>query len=288
MSDNVTIFDHRITYLPGQVTTGTPDTGFVACGNGSRYPLGPLTVDQLAEIAYRVKDATWSGSLSVSDAYGYTYTLSVVGSRPADLRGPYHSRSYQEKDAAGNLTASVAPITNELEMWRPGCYEGINGLTCSLTNFTDYNSTPANYGAYREISPPAGWLYAAVPMELNFKPNGATLRVAWVDDDGSGNPLSPGNRRFLKMELTLRSIGIGYITTDKTSYLGNGYSETAATFKLVLSNSSVTCIFWLSSSDPDAEHAMTSEIVLTADSWFPYAHPATGLPVWDTATGLPL
>ena len=56
----------RFQWVKGQVTSGTPDGGFVACGDGTGFPM-EVTLDQLAEIMYRVRYA-WmlEGSYSAS------------------------------------------------------------------------------------------------------------------------------------------------------------------------------------------------------------------------------
>jgi hypothetical protein len=55
--------------VKGQVTSGTPDEGFVACGDGTAFPM-EVTLDQLAEIFYRVKSSeTSSGSVTFQQEF---------------------------------------------------------------------------------------------------------------------------------------------------------------------------------------------------------------------------
>lgn len=51
----------RFQFVKGQVTSGTPDAGFVACCDGTAFPM-EVRVDQLAEIMYQVKFATFTSS----------------------------------------------------------------------------------------------------------------------------------------------------------------------------------------------------------------------------------
>ena len=103
----VSISEPRVKYVKGWHTTDGTDPGdgsAVECGEGTAYPL-EVTVDQLAEIFYRVKDATWSGYLDYSG--GAVFSVEVA--RPVDPTEQYHTRGY--RDAAGD------PLTDEREMW---------------------------------------------------------------------------------------------------------------------------------------------------------------------------
>ena len=60
MGKNIHTIDSHVTYRKGELTTGTPSTGKVACGPGTAYPV-PATLDQIAEIFYRVRNTIISG-----------------------------------------------------------------------------------------------------------------------------------------------------------------------------------------------------------------------------------
>lgn len=60
MGNQINTIDSRIKFVKGQVTTGEPDSGLVACGPGTLYPL-LVTLPQLAEIMYRVRDSWFTG-----------------------------------------------------------------------------------------------------------------------------------------------------------------------------------------------------------------------------------
>jgi len=60
MGVQVNTIDSHVTYRKGELTTGTPSTGKVACGPGTAYPV-PATLDQIAEIFYRVRNTIISG-----------------------------------------------------------------------------------------------------------------------------------------------------------------------------------------------------------------------------------
>jgi hypothetical protein len=66
MSQGVYTPDLRFELVKGQITSGTPDEGFVACSPGKRFCL-EVTREQLEEIMYRVQDAkVTAGGLSYS------------------------------------------------------------------------------------------------------------------------------------------------------------------------------------------------------------------------------
>lgn len=59
VGDAVSIVEPRVKFLRGQITSGAPSEGFVACGDGTAYPM-EVTAEQLAEIMYRVRDAQFT------------------------------------------------------------------------------------------------------------------------------------------------------------------------------------------------------------------------------------
>jgi hypothetical protein len=73
----------RFQWVKGQVTSGTPDEGFVACGDGTAFPM-EVTLDQLAEIMYRVRDSVCTGSSSLTpvDEFDPVATVAVTSIQP--------------------------------------------------------------------------------------------------------------------------------------------------------------------------------------------------------------
>lgn len=69
MSTRVATSLLRFEFVKGETTSGTPAPGFVACGDGTAFPM-EVTLDQLAEIMYRVRDARWvSGTATQTLSY---------------------------------------------------------------------------------------------------------------------------------------------------------------------------------------------------------------------------
>ena len=350
MADHVTIFDHRITYLPGQVTTGTPDTGFVACGSGTAYPL-LVTLDQLAEIMYRVRDCSatgeiileqrkpdisaedgetflgWLGS-GVSNFYTYTF-FNDLSENLCEREGTYDffcatERGYFANDevipafaesffgTAYSVTdfnyspslIEVREAVSELAMWVPTDPLGFEwgaevisatwGGSVSLFScgFTFASGSNFYYGGY--LTPPAFHCFAVlVDQELGGVRSeyyiGSSMRltfsgvVTYVGD----SPTDPGAQLYVGLDF---DAAYGPLTS-----LGGPEHTSVCDLVFQLSASSVSCPLYLFTSlvdygeDIEDEYILYSatDFVFTATEWWPYAHPVTGLPVWDTATGLP-
>lgn len=82
MSEAVFTAEKRVTFVKGWLTGGTdPADGSVECGDGTIYPM-EVTLDQAAEIFYRVKKARiTSGGFSASGTFEYYYPVSDYGYR---------------------------------------------------------------------------------------------------------------------------------------------------------------------------------------------------------------
>lgn len=102
MGEAVFTNEYRVNFVSGQITNGTPDAGFVACGDFTEYCM-EVTLDQLAEILYRVKDAWFvSGSIAGENSdlpwefsEGTEFKPSV-GSQRAGSIGAYNDPSYYD------------------------------------------------------------------------------------------------------------------------------------------------------------------------------------------------
>lgn len=68
MASKIHTKSRRFNLVKGQVSA-TPDDGYVSCGDGTAYPL-LVTLDQLIEIIYRVRDAAWVSGDFETGSYG--------------------------------------------------------------------------------------------------------------------------------------------------------------------------------------------------------------------------
>ncbi len=129
--------------------------------------------------------------------------------------------------------------------------------------------------------------YNSCSVSLEF-----TGEVAWVDDDASGNPLSPGNRLYIGVEF---GVAIGYdgVTMGTRAIAPENVVSTGAVVKLKLSGTdnevSMPIYFFPDrNSDPYFTRSITSidDFIIEATEWFPYAKGSPAVPKWDAATGV--
>jgi len=117
----VSITDPRVKFIKGWETGGTdPADGSVECGDGTLYPM-EVTVEQLSEIMYRVRDAEWAGGELVQDWVGVgTYSRKKTpDSRPAALVESYGdntadvSFSYRGYATSRTIPSALSGLTSE-------------------------------------------------------------------------------------------------------------------------------------------------------------------------------
>jgi hypothetical protein len=311
----LSIVEQRIKFVEGKVQEGTGDGEFVACGDGTAYPI-EVTVDQMMEVLCRVRNSKFTeGSFSYPPApggpprpplfavhkpsvtpssstpfefdedstlmvfrgYGHVWTDSDGSDIPSD-----GERFFSGATASGGHHWR-ATLSDELAIF----YEPEGG----------YDAAPPFYSSIPSGYAPAGFSYYSarggvdVAGAINwFGPRGNggtyvhfTRKVAWVDVSGSGNPLDSANKRFLGVKfLSLWNLMTG-IFTDKNIYSGGPVLPAGAKFKFKLSGgSTIECPIY-----SDEAPSAASDIVMEATEWWPYAT-TTGGPAWGQSTGLPL
>jgi len=274
-------------------------------GDGTDFPI-LVTLDQLAEIMYRVRDAWFTaGSFKVFERTltiqaGNTYPL--VSSINADDESPFgtsyfYARGYNISGtvAAAFVSYFAAPYAiysinyqdcdSESGIWFPDY--GILGLPIvNEGSFADFrcgfshivgclNSDPWSYipsDVYTTIG-----IHDDAPEVSNAS---ATLRVdftgevAYVGD----NPLDPAAEIYLGVQMN-GSMGGGGVRTKIDGYYTD---DTGANFILGLAGGdSVSCKLY-----SGVTHDSVSDFVLQAQRWWPYAE--SGGAVWDEDTGLKL
>ena len=99
MAIQVNTIDSHVTYLKGEVTTGTPSTGKVACGPGTAYPV-PATLDQIAEIFYRVRKTIISGGEYTAEYATESFRIIYTGAFNASSP-PTHNYSSEQYGGDG-------------------------------------------------------------------------------------------------------------------------------------------------------------------------------------------
>lgn len=236
MGRNLTIPYYRPTFVKGEVTTGTPADGFVACGPETANPMR-VTVDQLAELYYRVRDATWTGgSMTMTNNYGNTASIYAGGAsfrsalliednkiNASEYAQCQRGHSYRSIGFHGDWwvgqpygNSVAAPPTGRYgDDYQSGAYDpaevwrdilddelGMWGYRDGVTGLT-YRSSAVGLvvGGVSSIPPTYAFLSSNDVTTDSNTLNLCTLdfsgEVAWVDDDESGNPFSSGNRLFV-------------------------------------------------------------------------------------------
>jgi hypothetical protein len=269
-------------------------------GDGTDFPM-LVTLDQLAEIMYRVRDAWFTaGSFKV---YGETLTIRAGATYPLVSEisvddeslygtGYFHARGYNVKGAVAAAFASyfAAPYAiysinyrdcdSEAGIWFPGY--GVLDYSSTSTDFRCgfshvvgcSNSDPWSY------IPPD--VYTAIGINDNPEISNEPARL-WVDFTGEvayvgDNPLDPAAELYLGVEMN-GSMGGGGVRTKIDGYYTD---DTGANFVLGLAGGdSVSCKLY-----SGVTHDSISDFVLQAQRWWPYADP--GGAVWDEDTGLKL
>lgn len=297
----------RVKFVSGWETGGTdPADGSVECGDGTAYPL-EVTPAQLAEIFYRVKDSKLTGSVTETfdgtvNIIGFSGTpdAALVSGVIATDWDWFVQRGYSTDDVTGfsGMFGSVYTASggyagsgsfydvaaDERAMWIPdSAAVDFNGPTHWRTGFSHlFNSTgtanmasmPSWYLAYHDLD---GYIFGA-SASLIF--NG---RVAWLDDNSSGNPFDPANRLFIGLEFTASDVayaGLYQISTNNA--VVSNTLTTGSLFELELSNSVVlSCPFFCSSNGSGITYS--GNIRAVATEWWPYAK--AGGAVWNTGTG---
>lgn len=126
-----------------------------------------------------------------------------------------------------------------------------------------------------------------VEVSLSF-----SKQVAWVDLDGSGNPLSSGNELWIPVYFFLNTDDAGLSLGSALrfhSQLASVPGSSVCDLVLVMASGSVRTPLFVEPVD-----FMTSvtesgtDFVVQATKWWPYAKDSPAVPVWDVDTGLKL
>lgn len=230
MATGVFTRDTRIRLVRGWLTGGTdPADGSVECGDGTRFPM-LVTLDQLAEILFRVKDAWFiQGEYNGSNSYpGYTASYRITASTTApSARVSYiNSGSFQNRGYHANSSAvsvfSDPYLEAEYDDGSGGMFREIsdneravlleendsleepfwnNHSTLLVTAFSTIQSN------IQSLETSSDYFQAEYLDYFDPGPSGAGVivmmssQVAWVDVNGSGNPIDPLNKLYLGVQL---------------------------------------------------------------------------------------
>lgn len=283
-------------------------------GDGTKFPM-LVTLDQLAEITYRVKDAWFTaGSITLtSEVDGFSvYGVTIAGS-PSGLPNVVeeNSTSFFRGYWVGEPNTTITPInylesffgeeystaspfffdfnpirdaTSEFAMWSPilggeaffSTSSGSLGLAQQVKNaFSHYIVTFSPVGSYR-LDEASDSGFGNGELGLFF--NG---EVAFV---GSDNLLSPDASLYLGATFEMGDSASILVRSDAPS----GFIDSGLKLQMVMASGTVECKLYFEqytygSSNPYL--ASGNNFVITATEWWPYAKNTPPEPVWNTATG---
>lgn len=297
----------RIEFVDGQ-ESATPDPGFVACGDGTGFPMeltGATVADKLdkvAEICYRVKDAEFTGGqFEITTIYGgpvYYVPPSLYDANKTKEDGDCltsRGYSYAGTDSYNQTGYTVGGITysdiddNERGMWRSiwNTDRTIISYTHPFTDaFTFASNTPTGYSDY-------GWKESGNNYGLSAE-SIRGMRVAVVKANPADGFFESTNKFYLEFEFTW----LDYPTSGPVfgggtnTYNGvEGYGDWSAValvmcnYIIRLSSGDISCSIYIADYFSEITAASGSDIIHAATEWWPYAQGAPSTDVWNTATG---
>lgn len=296
MGKGVFTLDERVTFVNGWMTGGTdPADGSVECGDGAPFPM-ELTLSQLAELLFRVKDA-W-----ITEGY---VTITVSGS-------------------PGNITASTTAPTNRATQIdsQTHLYRGYTKTGADSYNNAEYD---AGYGVnYSDIADDENGIWRNHWSSPDFidafhyaadDPNSTQVadsnwfnaygtvgvkagvirgnRVGIVKLDPAHGFYAATNRFFLELEFYFFDYD-EVLTFGGSTRIDGGqvfgvdpdlsYIENVCNYIIRLSGGDISCPFYMATLGADSVTGV--DFVHQPQEWWPYAKGVPAVPVWDADTGL--
>lgn len=295
MGNRVTTPNLRFEFVNGWMTGGTdPADGSVECGDGTAFPM-EVTLDQVAEIFYRVKDAWFTGGSASWDVFGSPQTLNASTSAPAnrslEIDGvTYQTRGYTILDAypyngatydagIGNYYSDIAD--NENGLWKDAWNDPDHVDAFSFEQ-DDPNSI--------QTGDPNWWGMASAGA---FAKVYRGKRVAVVKLDPADGLYAATNKFYLEIEMYWFDYGVipfGASTNIYNSQGGFGDFSSRAinicNYILRLQTGDATCPVYFDALGSSNETG--TDFIHEPQEWFPYAKDNPAVPVWDSATGAKL
>jgi len=285
----------RFEFVNGWMTGGTdPADGSVECGDGTAFPM-EVTLDQVAEIFYRVKDAWFTGGSASWEVSGSPQTMEAPTDAPTnrtlEIDGvTYQRRGYTILDAypyndptydagIGNYYSDIAD--NENGLWKDA-WNDPDHVDAFSYEQDDPNSTQ---GGDAEWWGDTGLgVYAKVYRGK---------RVAVVKLDPEDGLYAATNKFYLEIEMYWIDYGVvpfGGSTNIYDSQGGFGdFSSRAVNicnYILQLAGGDATCPVYFDALGSTNETG--TDFIHEPQKWFPYAKGNPAEPVWDFETGAKL
>jgi hypothetical protein len=297
MGNRVTTPNLRFEWVDGQVTSGTPDEGFVACGDGTAFPM-EVTIDQIAEIFYRVKDAWFTGGSASWKVTGSPVSISAPTAAPTNRRLDVSASTYQQRgycklggdDYNGatynsGIASYYSDIAdNENGMWRDAWNDPDHVDAFSFEQ-DDFNGTQSSNSQWWGTPDIGFGVYAKV-----FRGK----RVAVVKADPADGLYAPTNQFFLEIEMywgDYYPVPFGGGTNIYNSEGGFGdwsaYAVAICQYILRLESGDATCQVYFAT-DPSTTDETGTDFIHEPQVWWPYAKDNPAVPVWGIGNGAKL
>lgn len=266
------------------------------CGDGTAFPM-EVTLDQVAEIFYRVKDAWFTGGSASWKVgiFGSTQTLNASTSAPTnrslEIDGvTYQKRGYTILDAypyngatydagIGNYYSDIAD--NENGLWKDAWNDPDHVDAFSFEQ-DDPNSI--------QTGDPNWWGMASAGA---FAKVYRGKRVAVVKLDPTDELYAVTNKFYLEIEMYWFDYGVlpfGGSTNIYDSQGGFGDFSSRAVlicnYILRLQTGDATCPVYFDALGSTNETG--TDFIQEPQEWFPYAKNNPAVPVWDFETGAKL
>jgi hypothetical protein len=292
MAKGVFTRNKRFEWVDGQVTSGTPDEGFVACGDGTAFPM-EVTLDQVAEIFYRVKDAWFTGGSASWEVSGSPQTINAPTAAPTNRTLEIDGVTYQKRGytilgaypyngpiynaGIGNYYSDIAD--NENGLWK-GAWNDPYHVDAFSYEQDDPNSTQGGDSEW--------WGYTGLGVYAKVYRG---KRVAVVKLDPADGLYTATNKFYLEIEMYWQDYGVVPFGGSTNIYDGgfgdfSAYAVLICNYILRLASGDATCPIYFAASGSINETG--NDFIHEPQKWFPYAKDNPAEPVWDTTTGAKL
>ena len=288
----------RVKFVSGWETGGTdPEDGSLECGHRTAFPI-EITLAQLEELVYRVKDAIYTAGELEFTANGGTVQYIPPSSYHTERTGidggcfTTRGYSYAGTDEYNGSEYTVGSDTysdigdNERGMWRtiwntPRTISSSHSLTDAFTFYSNTPSGSSDFG-WQE----SGGLYGLFAESIRG------IRVAVVKSSPSDGFFATTNKFFLEFEFhwfDYAEVGpvFGGGTNSQNPVNGIGdwgsTAEVLCNYVIRLASGDISCPIYINDAFDEITSPGGSDIIHEGVEWWPYAK--AGGAVWNTGTG---
>lgn len=258
------------------------------CGDGTAFPM-EVTLDQVAEIFYRVKDAWFTGGSASWEVFGSPQTMYAPTTAPTNRTLEIDNFTYQKRgytilgsyqynsaiyDAGiGNYYSDIAD--NENGMWKDAWNDPTH--VDAFSYIQDDPLTPQGTSEW--------WGDASLGAYARVKRG---EKVAVVKVDPADGLYAATNKFYLEIEMYWQDYGVLPFGGGTNIYDGgfgdfSSYAVMISNYILRLASGDATCPVYFAASGSTNETG--TDFIHEPQEWFPYAKDNPSVPVWNTATG---